>query len=25
MPWPDLDTFIDEHLALCMRAHLRTP
>lgn len=23
MPWPDLEPFIDEHLALCMRAHLR--
>lgn len=23
MPWPDLDAFVDEHLALCMRAHLR--
>lgn len=22
MPWPDLDGFIDEHLALCVRAHL---
>jgi len=22
MPWPDLDRFIDEHLALCVRAHL---
>ena len=22
MPWPDLDEFIDEHLSLCMRAHL---
>lgn len=22
MPWPDLDGFIDEHLALCLRAHL---
>jgi AcrR family transcriptional regulator len=21
MPWPDLDSFIDEHLALCMRGH----
>lgn len=24
MPWPELDAFIDEHLALCMRSHLRT-
>ena len=23
MPWPDLEPFIDEHLELCMRAHLR--
>ena len=23
MPWPELEPFIDEHLALCMRAHLR--
>lgn len=23
MPWPDLDGFIDEHLALCMGPHLR--
>jgi AcrR family transcriptional regulator len=22
MPWPDLEELIDEHLALCMRAHL---
>jgi AcrR family transcriptional regulator len=22
MPWPDLDAFIDDHLALCLRAHL---
>jgi AcrR family transcriptional regulator len=22
LPWPDLDAFIDEHLELCMRAHL---
>ncbi|MEO7571422.1 MAG: TetR/AcrR family transcriptional regulator [Acidimicrobiales bacterium] len=22
MPWPELDDFVDEHLALCMRAHL---
>jgi AcrR family transcriptional regulator len=21
MPWPDLDRFIDEHLALCLRGH----
>lgn len=25
MPWPDLDQFIDEHLALCLQAHLRVP
>ncbi len=24
MPWPDLDGFIDEHLELCMRAHVGT-
>ena len=23
MPWPEVDAFVDEHLALCMRAHLR--
>jgi AcrR family transcriptional regulator len=22
LPWPDLETFIDEHLALCLRSHL---
>ncbi len=22
MPWPELDGFIDEHLALCLRPHL---
>lgn len=25
MPWPDLDQFIDEHLALCLRSHLCSP
>ncbi len=23
MPWPELDAFVDDHLALCMQAHLR--
>jgi AcrR family transcriptional regulator len=23
MPWPDLDGFVEDHLALCMAAHLR--
>lgn len=25
MPWPDLDRFIDDHLALCLRAHVEVP
>ncbi len=23
MPWPDIDTFVDEHLELCLRSYLR--
>jgi hypothetical protein len=23
MPWPDLDRFVDEHLAYCLAAHVR--
>jgi hypothetical protein len=23
MPWPDLDQFVDDHLAYCLAAHLR--
>jgi AcrR family transcriptional regulator len=23
MPWPDLDAFVDEHLALCLQSYLR--
>ncbi len=25
MPWPELDAFVDEHLDLCLRAHLPRP